>query len=255
MLWKSPLARRIIAALALAAATGAVCFWGLRERQEPKPPPPPTKPRTIPDGPVCDGYMQADPPPELPAPAPESDAPPTLLVEIAGCVQRPGIYRLRDDSRVQHLIDRAGGITETGDLSDINPAARLIGGSMLTIPALPVKGMDGDTLVLRRTPGAAELNPPAYTRSGWQPSGPAHETSPANTPQQQGASPGTDGKVNLNRASTQELEQLPGIGPMIAERIITYRTQQPFVSVEDLMNVPGIGVKRLEALQEHVTAP
>jgi competence protein ComEA len=67
---------------------------------------------------------------------------------------------------------------------------------------------------------------------------------------------GDDGKVHLNRATAGDLETLPGVGPVLAERIIEYREQHgPFTTVEDLLDVPGIGEAKLAALRDRVVVP
>lgn len=173
-------------------------------------------------------------------------APAVVTVAVQGAVDAPGIFTLSADSRVQHGIEAAGGTTPDADLGDINLAARLVDGSTLTIPALPVAGRAGDRVVLRRTPEAAQLNPPEYTRSGWRPAvlPPAEPTALAAA-----ADTEDDARLDLNRASKEALETLPGIGPAFAEKIIATRERAPFQSVEDLTRVPGIASKRLEKLR------
>jgi len=102
--------------------------------------------------------------------------------------------------------------------------------------------------VLRRGAPAQPLNPPQYTLSGWRP--PAVRASAA-TPGASTASATT--RINLNTATQEELETLPGIGPKLAERIMEFRKHTPFRSVNDLDFVSGIGPKRLEALRPEVT--
>ncbi len=185
---------------------------------------------------------------------------PVLSVAAAGEIKRRGFYELPFDSRVQDLIDRAGGLTPRGDLSDINIAARLVDGTTLTIPELPGAEQKDARLVIKRVRKAAELNPPFYTRSGWRPpvaAGIAAATTGAAptsaTPQPARATPAADGLIDLNHASLAELDTLPGIGPKTAEKIMQYRSQNPFRSVDDLDNVHGIGEKKLEAVRHLVT--
>lgn len=184
--------------------------------------------------------------------------PPIVAVSIMGAVHAPGFYKMPEDSRVYDLIEKAHGITPDADLDDINLAARLIDGTTLTIPARPIQGAQGEKLVVKGAPTAAEVNPPYYTCSGWI----SGFTSAQSSQPEIGApvSGDTSGKpagglINLNTASQQELETLPGIGPALAARIIAFRAQRSFQSVDDLEQVPGIGEKRLETVRSLVTAP
>jgi len=162
----------------------------------------------------------------------------TVMVEVQGAVAAPGTYAFPQDGRVRHAIDKAGGVLAEGEISDINIAAALVDGSVLTIPYAQSRGVI--------TPVAADLNPPEYTRSGWAEAG-APERGP--TP----SASSKPGKVNLNTATQAELETLPGVGEKTAEKIIQFRDTQPFASVEDLQYIQGIGEKRLESLRPHVT--
>lgn len=177
----------------------------------------------------------------LPAPlSPAPESPASVMVEVQGAVAAPGSYSLPRGARLQDAIDRAGGPLPEGEIRDINIAARVLDGSVLTIPfaqrgAAPL-------------PGAADLNAPAYTRSGWtEPAGSDSQSASAPT------APAVPGKINLNTASQAELETLPGVGEKTAQKIIQFRTSQPFTSVDDLRYIQGIGEKRIETLRPHVT--
>jgi len=208
---------------------------------------------------------------ETPVPAtrafPEPQKPDTafpVMVSVCGAVKSPAVYRFEEGRRVQAAIDAAGGLTADADLGDINIAARLLDNSTLYIPFRVYARQDGKTLVARRTATAAEMNPGRYTRSGWRETAPAGHSAPVpaqafagNAPAparaQATPSPATPGLVNLNRASLEELQRLPGIGPKTAEKIIVYREEQPFQRIEDLMEVHGIGDKKMEAVRSLVT--
>ena len=179
-----------------------------------------------------------------------------INVSVSGAVATPGVYEFDEGERVEDAIKAAGNATEVADISDINKAAELIDGSALVIPIAAQQGLrDGKTLVLRNGQQATALNPPEYTISGWKntarrpsakPSGPSDAT-PASSLKS------TSGLIDINTASAQELEALPGIGPALANAIVQYRAQQRFKSVDDLNNVPGIGEKRLNDLRPHVS--
>jgi len=179
-------------------------------------------------------------------------APQEKAVAAAGAVLRPGLYRLNSDARVQDLIDAAGGIAERADTSGLNLSAKLIDGTTLTVPASAEVEIEGRTI---RARGAARVyNPPQYTVSGIgiEPTDepPAAMASPQPQPSAAPAAAPVDGKIDLNLATQQELESLPGIGPALAQRIIA---QRPFARVEDLTLVTGIAEKRFAALENLVT--
>lgn len=189
----------------------------------------------IPDASESQSTVAVPSPPPAPAPKPET----RMMATAAGAVRRPGAYRLEADSRIQDLIDAAGGATADADLSDINIAAHVIDGSVLTLPALPAAGSSSPPQM------AARLNPRSYTRSGWTPQ------SGAGTGSLDGTA--TSDLIDLNTASQSLLETLPGVGPVTATKIIEYRTLTPFRRVEDLTNIHGIGEKTLESLRPLVT--
>jgi competence protein ComEA len=138
-----------------------------------------------------------------------------LIVDVAGAVRQPGVYEFAEGDRVIDAIERAGGSMPKADLSLLNLAAPLVDGTQILVPKA------GAVL-----PGA-----------------------PGGTP---GTS--TSGLVNVNTASATELETLSGIGEVLAATIIEYRTQNgPFVSVEDLMDVSGIGPATLDEIRDQVT--
>jgi len=152
----------------------------------------------------------------LPAPAASATSSPDvvpILVDVAGWVRRPGVYEFHDGDRVIDAIEAAGGARRGAALDALNLAAPLADGTQILVP--------------RR-----------------QASGPVGSVGSGATPS----------KVNINAASAAELEALPGVGEVIAQRIVDYRTANgPFGSVDDLLDVSGIGEVTLENIRDLVT--
>jgi competence protein ComEA len=145
--------------------------------------------------------------------------PATLTVHVVGAVGRPGLYSLPSGARVGEAVAAAGGLLGSAEQAGVNLARPLTDGEQVVVP---VQGQA----------------PPA-TAAGASASG--------------GGSPGA-GPVDLNSATADALDTLPGVGPATAAKIIADRTENgPFRSVEDLMRVPGIGAKRFETLKDLVT--
>jgi competence protein ComEA len=141
-----------------------------------------------------------------------------LVVHVVGAVRRPGLYRLTDGSRVDDAIAEAGGPTRRALLAGVNLASPIADGQQIVVPA--------------RGPGAT-----AAAGSGAGLAGTA--------------APG--GRVHLNTATLEQLDALPGIGPVTAQRILDYREEKgAFQSVDELDAVSGIGPARLEQLRELV---
>jgi competence protein ComEA len=150
------------------------------------------------------------------APALASPSPEVVvLVDVAGWVRRPGVYEFTEGARVIDAIDAAGGARSGALLEALNLAAPLTDGTQILVP-----------------------------REGQEGVAPAPVTG--------GAVAG--GLVNVNSAIATELEELPGIGEVIAQRIIDYRTENgPFATVDELVDVSGIGDAILESIRELVT--
>lgn len=183
-----------------------------------------------------------------------------IVVEVKGAVMQPGVYELAADARVQDALTEAGGPDPEADLSDINRAARLMDAAPLYIPRATHITYEGGVAANRPEATAAEMNPPQYTISGWRPAAPG-AAPPGTAPEAVTAAgssapsqPETSGGlVDLNTATREQLKALPRIGDVTADKIIAYRQQTPFVQVEDLLNIAGIGEKTLETLRPHVT--
>lgn len=156
----------------------------------------------------------------LPAPTPLP-----LFVQIQGAVHQPGMVQLSPGSRLNDAVQAAGGLLAEADASQINLAAPLTDGSLVTIPY------------------KAELNSPA-----------PDETDSAPSPDTRSGSILETGPVNINTATLEELESLPEIGPVIAQRILDYRQANgPFTTLEAIQNVDGIGPVIFEQLKGLIT--
>ena len=155
--------------------------------------------------------------------------PALIWVDVAGAVRRPGLYSLPKGARIAAAIQRAGGVRRRANRAAVNLAARLSDGQQVFVPS-------GRAGAATSASGSVASGSPASAASG-SPSGSAVA----------GAS---GARISLSNASQQELEQLDGIGPALAQRIIQYREQHGgFRSVEELQEVSGIGDKRFEALK------
>lgn len=163
-----------------------------------------------------------------PAPAP-SGVLSTIVVDVQGAVAKPGIRELPAGARVADAIDAAGGYAADADLvaaSGINLAESLVDGGQIRVPRI------GDAVAA--APGSSA---PA-TGSGSS-GGPAA---------------GGSGPINLNTATPEELEALPGIGPVTVQKIVAARTEKPFASLEDAVQRGVIHRGQLEDIQGVATA-
>ncbi|CAN5778488.1 hypothetical protein BH18ACT2_BH18ACT2_12880 [soil metagenome] len=157
----------------------------------------------------------APPGPTSTPPTATTGPPRPILVHVAGAVAVPGVYELAADARVETAIDAAGGAMPTADPGALNLAAVVADGERVYVPVV------------------GEAPPPA--------------------PSSGGVAEGPAGPIDLNRASVEELDELPGIGPATATAIVEHRTEHgPFASVDDLEAVRGIGPAKLEGLRDLV---
>jgi competence protein ComEA len=138
-----------------------------------------------------------------------------LLVHVVGAVREPGLYRLDDGSRVDDALQAAGGPKPRANLELINLAAPVADGQQVIVPVRGGEGAAGGS-------------------AGGLPGAPA-------------------GPVHLNSATLEQLDTLPGIGPVTAQKILDYRNEHgAFSSVDELDSVPGIGPARLADLKKLV---
>lgn len=252
----------VLLAVAAALLTGsAAVFW----RGADAPPPAPQTPAALAATPLIPTPAPRTPPPspagvqtEGPAAAPAVGAAPTTMpeaavtVQVRGAVRRPGVFAFPLGSRVEDALLRAGGVTDEGDLDDINLAAPLMDRAALTIPRRARRETVDETLVIRPGEQARDLNPAAYTLSGSR-NGAVAAAAPVPGAVQGVAAAAPSGLIDLNGATQEQLETLPGIGPKLAADIIAHRESSPFQRPDDLMNVSGIGPKRYDAVKGLVT--
>jgi len=149
-----------------------------------------------------------------------------ISVQVEGAVINPGVYRLTVGSRVKDALQAAGGLRMDADISKLNLVARLKDGQRITVPSQQV------------------YPPQPYYQQpqmNWQ------------YPDSYQQAPTPSGKIDINTATKEELTALPGIGPALAERIIQYRLSVGrFNSIDELLNVPGVGEKKLEKIKPYV---
>jgi competence protein ComEA len=167
-------------------------------------------------------------------PPPATITPIPLRVQVKGAVKRPGLYTLPQNSILQDALTAAGGLTDKADPSDLNLAQLLDDGAQITVPELAPTAVPSATV----GPGTPQPAPAPGAAASATPEG----TSTASGP------------VNINSASLDQLETLPGIGPAIGQRIIDYRSAHgPFKTIEQIMNVKGIGPATFANLKSHIT--
>jgi len=143
-----------------------------------------------------------------------------LSIHVAGAVNKPGLYEVGEGSRVADAVSRAGGPAPDALLDNLNLAARLKDGEKVMVP----RGT-------QQAAGQQDVSAEAATGSG-----------------------SSGSAVNINIASVDELDRLPGVGPALSQRIVEYRQKNgAFSSVEELDNVEGIGPSKMESLKDLVT--
>lgn len=139
----------------------------------------------------------------------------TMYVDISGEVKHPGVYQFETGTRLYEVIDKAGGLTKNADKNSINQAEFIEDGEKVVIPALT-----GDEETYTNTEGKESNN---------------------------------KGLINLNTASKEELMNITGVGEVIAGRIIEYRESNRFKSIEEVMNVKGIGNATFKKMKSQIT--
>lgn len=178
------------------------------------------------------GLVEILPPPTL-TPAPTS-TPATVTVYVSGAVVHPDVYTLPDGSRVKQAIEAAGGFTADALQAGLNLAQLLLDGQQIHVPSRSEARTASVSSVATDAKSALES-------TAAEPQAPLPASSAGN-------------RININTATAEELATLPRIGPALAQRIIEYReTHGGFQTIEELLEVRGIGEATLEQLQDLIT--
>ena len=145
-----------------------------------------------------------------------------VVVEVRGAVRRPGVFELPPEARVQDAVAAAAGLAGDADLASISLARRLHDGELIVVPARPQPGASPTASNVEDIADAAD----------------------------DAASP----LLDINTASAVELEQLPGIGEVTAERIVAFREENgPYRSIDDLVAIEGISPRTIDGFRDLVT--
>ena len=148
----------------------------------------------------------------------------TITCDISGEVKSPGVYTLDAGSRLNDLIAMAGGLTEEANIDVINRAAELTDGIKIFIPNINDNQYSSSVLTESYNMNVANNN-----------------SCPDN------------GKISINNASLEELQKIPGVGPVTAQKIVEYRENAGgFSSIDELLNISGIGEKTYKKIQDYV---
>lgn len=151
----------------------------------------------------------------------------SIIVHVTGAIKKDGIIKAKQGDRIADVIEKAGGITEEADLSEVNLAYRVSDGQKIYIPSINEKDFQTETEEYITNEAGKNI---------------IVEEKETNKE-----------KVNINTATQTELETLSGIGPSTALKIINYRNENgKFKTKEDIKNVPGIGEQKYESIKENI---
>lgn len=161
----------------------------------------------------------------------------TVRVQVSGAVLEPGIYDLPANCRVEEAIAAAGGLTENADSERVNLVRKVRDGMQIRVPVQ--KTARKSSTQRGNSKAKSGLGESASGKSGSAKAGLGRNSSMMQS-------------VRINSASAGELQQLPGIGPALAQRIVETRNSGRFTSADDLLRVPGIGKAKLTKLRAYV---
>lgn len=142
-----------------------------------------------------------------------------IMVHISGAVNKPGIIKLNSSKRIVDALELAGGPRDDADLDRINLASKLHDEEKIYVPKIGEENISGISSLV-------------------------------SSPSESGNS---SGKININSADASDLQKIPDVGEKTAEKIIDYRNNNSFSSIEDIKNVPGIGDKKFESMKDYIS--
>lgn len=146
-----------------------------------------------------------------------------IKIHIAGQVKIPGIIELEYGARISDAIEKAGGLTEFASLKNVNLAYKLEDGQKLYIPSTEE---DVESVLMENRENIIKESNVS----------------------------GSSKTININKANESELEEIPGVGPSMASKIVNYRKENgEFKNIEDLKNISGIGEKKFDAMREYIS--
>ena len=155
----------------------------------------------------------------------EEDEEELIAVHITGCVENPGVVEVKEDSRIEDVIEAAGGLTEDADISNVNLAYIVEDGIKIRIPSIDDE--DEEEYITEESGEGVLIS--------------------------DGSDSSSSDLININTATQTELETLNGIGPSLATKIIEYREENgDFESIEDIKNVSGIGDTKYENIKDFI---
>ena len=170
----------------------------------------------------------------------------TIIVHIDGCVSKPGVIELKENSRISDAIEKAGGTTKDADISEINLAFLLEDGMKVYIPSHNDKKEENSM-----EDNYKDINSYVTSDSGVQSIESNINTKSSSNSNKSNSKKSSNAKVNINTATQSELENLPGIGEATALKVINYRNENgKFSAIEDIKNVKGIGDSKFEKIKD-----
>ncbi len=161
----------------------------------------------------------------------------TVRVQVSGAVLEPGIYDLPANCRVEEAIAAAGGLTENADSERVNLVRKVRDGMQIRVPVQ--KAARTNSTQRKKAQAKSGLGESASGKYGSNKAGSGRNSNMMQS-------------VRINSAGVSELQQLPGIGPALAQRIVETRSSGRFTSADDLLRVPGIGKAKLAKLRAYV---
>lgn len=164
-----------------------------------------------------------------------------ISVFVTGAVKRPGVYNVPSGARVYQLLARAGGFTEDADKSAVNLAAKVRDGAQIDFPSCVETAQKGNRNY-------------KSTKTSKQSSGDVKNSSSSRSRRTKSEDNPLGSLIDINSASEEELDTLPGVGAKTAALIVNYRNEHgKFERIEDLLDVKGIGTKKYAKLKDRIT--